>query len=81
VVSVGCQVNKFVRFAFAVTWIVWLPPLMVVAFYVFVMGRIFSLLTPDSEKVQNASPQDSNATVAPEGEPPPEVRQQGSTKA
>jgi hypothetical protein len=54
---------------------------MVVAFYVFVMGRIFSLLTPDSEKVQNASPQDSNATVAPEGEPPPEVRQQGSTKA
>jgi len=50
--------NKLVRFLFSLLWIVWLPPLMVVAFYVFVMAKLFDKLTPDSEKVQNASPQD-----------------------
>jgi hypothetical protein len=72
--------NRLVRLTFAFTWILWLPPLMVVAFYVFVMAKVFELLTPDSEKAQNASPQNSNAPVAPQGEPPPEVRKQGGTE-
>ena len=66
--------NRLVRFLFSLFWIVWLPLVVVAGLYLIVMAKVFEALTPDSEKEENASPQDSNPATTPEGKPPSEVR-------